>query len=151
MKLLTLSVAGLVIVFAMWWMYFDQPSHALLGSLRTALVWGYSHLVVFASAAAVGAGLQVAVDYGTGEAHPPRLVAGYAIALPVALYVLLVWALQIRPALPAPVSTAFPVTAVLVLLTPFTGAPVHVTAALLAVLVAGVVLVRGRPPANARG
>jgi len=146
-KLLTLSAAGLVIVFAMWWMYFDRPSHHLLGSLRTALVWGYSHLLVFGSAAAVGAGLQVAVDYDTGEAHPSALVAGYAIALPVAVFVLLVWALQIRPTLPAPIGMAFPVAVVLVLLTPFTGAPVHVIAVLLALLVATVVLARGRSTA----
>jgi low temperature requirement protein LtrA len=144
-KLLTLSLAGLVIVFSMWWMYFDQPSpQHLLGSLRTSMVWGYSHLLVFASAAAVGAGLQVAVDYDTGEAHPPQLVAGYAIALPVAVYVLMVWALQIRPTLRMPVGTAYPVTVVLLLLTPFTGAPVHVAAVLLALLVAVTVFARGR-------
>jgi low temperature requirement protein LtrA len=146
-KLLTLSVAGLVIVFSMWWMYFDQPSHKLLGTLRTALVWGYSHLFVFASAAAVGAGLQMAVDYDTGAAHPPQLVAGYAIAVPVAIYVLMVWALQIRSTLPAPISLAFPVTVVLMLLTPFSGAPVHVIAVLLALLVAVTVLARGRSTA----
>ena len=143
-KLLTLSAAGLVIVFSMWWIYFDRPSHRLLGTLRTSMTWGYSHLLVFASAAAVGAGLQVAVDYDTGEAHPSHLVAGYAIALPVAVYVLMVWALQVRPTLPAPVSVAYPVAVVLVLLTPFTGAPVHVTAVLLALLVAVTVFARGR-------
>ncbi|TDP88965.1 low temperature requirement protein LtrA [Labedaea rhizosphaerae] len=144
-KLLTLSLAGLVIVFSMWWMYFDQPSpQQLLNSLRTSMVWGYSHLLVFASAAAVGAGLQVAVDYDTGEAHPPQLLAGYAIAIPVAVYVLMVWALQVRPTLPMPVSTAYPVTVVLLLLTPFTGAPVHVAAVLVALLVAVTVFARGR-------
>ena len=46
----------------MWWIYFDRPVHDLLASLRTAIVWGYGHYVVFAAAAAVGAGLAVAVD-----------------------------------------------------------------------------------------
>ena len=53
---------GLLIVYSLWWVYFDRPVHDLLTSLRKAIVWGYGHYVVFAAAAAVGAGLAVAVD-----------------------------------------------------------------------------------------
>ena len=31
---------GLLIVYAMWWVYFDRPVHDLLTSLRQAIVWG---------------------------------------------------------------------------------------------------------------
>ena len=41
----------------MWWVYFDRPVHDLLTSVRKAFVWGYGHYFIFASAAAVGAGL----------------------------------------------------------------------------------------------
>ena len=53
---------GLLIVFSMWWIYFDRPVHDLLTSLPKAIFWGYGHYFVFASAAAVGAGLAAAVD-----------------------------------------------------------------------------------------
>ena len=68
--IVTNAVGGLLIVFAMWWIYFDQPADAVAerardafgDAPRQAFVWGYGHLVVFASAAAVGAGLQVVFD-----------------------------------------------------------------------------------------
>jgi low temperature requirement protein LtrA len=85
-------VGGLLIVFSMWWLYFDQPAHELLTSLRAAFVWGYGHLLVFASAAAVGAGLAVAVDSITHHAEaspagdmPAYGAAGAAAAIPAAL------------------------------------------------------------------
>jgi low temperature requirement protein LtrA len=63
-------VGGLLIVYAMWWIYFDRPVHDLLTSLRRGIIWGYGHYVVFAAAAAQGAGLAVAVDQATGRAPP---------------------------------------------------------------------------------
>jgi low temperature requirement protein LtrA len=138
--LLSLAGAGLVIVFSMWWLYFDRSAHDLLTTLRTALVWGYGHYFVFASAAAVGAGLAVAVDHETGAAHAPAVVAGYAVAAPVAVYLLAVWVLHVWPHQRGPVTVAFPAAAVLALATPFTAAPVQLTALLLAVLVAITVL-----------
>ncbi|KAA2261357.1 low temperature requirement protein A [Solihabitans fulvus] len=136
--LLSLAAAGVVIVFSMWWLYFDRSASDLLTSLRASLVWGYGHLVIFASAAAVGAGLEVAIDYDTNATHLSALAAGWAVTVPVALYLLSVWALHIRACASERgpmVASAFPVTAVLVLATPFTHAPVHVTAVLMAGLV----------------
>ncbi|WP_433084760.1 low temperature requirement protein A [Dactylosporangium sp. CA-052675] len=54
--------AGLVIVFAFWWLYFERPVHDRLTGNRRAFVWGYGHFFVFASAAALGAGLAVVLD-----------------------------------------------------------------------------------------
>lgn len=42
--------AGLVIVAGMWWISFSREQHAHIRSLRTALVFGYGHSVVFAAA-----------------------------------------------------------------------------------------------------
>ena len=61
-------IGGLLIVYSMWWVYFDRPVHDLLTSLRKAIVWGYGHYAIFAAAAAVGAGLAVAVDQATHHA-----------------------------------------------------------------------------------
>ncbi|MGH3517248.1 MAG: low temperature requirement protein A [Haloechinothrix sp.] len=138
-QLASLAAAGLVIVFAMWWLYFSVPAHNVLTTMRTAFAWGYGHVVIFGSAAAVGAGLQVAVDYHTGATQLGPLAAGMATAVPVAGYLFSVWVLQIRVCMEVHgmlMTMAFPAAAVLVLASPFTGAPIHVTAVVLAVLVA---------------
>ncbi|GAA2791906.1 low temperature requirement protein A [Crossiella cryophila] len=150
--LVSVAVAGLVILFSLWWLYFDQPAPAL-NSLGKTLSWGYGHYLIFASAAAVGAGLSVAVDYDLHRAHLSTAAAGFATTVPVAVFLLSVWLLHIGPRSGGVLSFGFPVTAVLVLGSTYSGAPIHVTAGLLAVLVAVNVVSRGRtasPAATAR-
>jgi len=96
--LLAVIGGGILVLFAMWWLYFDEPTHHALVSSRAAFRWGYGHLVVFASTAAVGAGLAVAADYATGRAHLSGRAALAVVAVPLALYGASVWALVIRPA-----------------------------------------------------
>ncbi|MGI5426426.1 low temperature requirement protein A [Streptomyces sp. CA-179760] len=95
-ELLPIASGGLLIIFAAWWLYFVVPIHGHLRSNRQAFVWGYGHYVVFASAAAVGAGLEVAVEQTVGKAHISTLAASAAVTLPTALYLLTVWALHSR-------------------------------------------------------
>ena len=144
--LVSLSAAGLVIVFSLWWLYFDRSARGLLTSLRTSILWGYGHYFIFASAAAVGAGLGVVVDYDTHHTEISGTVAGYAVAVPVAVYLFFVWLLHIRPHQVGPLVVAYPVVAVLVLLTPLGPVPIHVTAVLLAALVAVTVSLGRRVP-----
>ena len=133
-ELIPIIVGGLLIVYAMWWVYFDRPVHDLLTSIRKAFIWGYGHYFVFASAAAVGAGLAVAVDAATHTAKIGPVGAGVAVAVPVATYLLCLWFLHDRPEYRQ--TRAYgPVAAVLVLLTPFTGHGVPLTGAILAGLV----------------
>lgn len=141
--LISLAIAGLVIVFSLWWLYFSVPSHNLLTSLRTTFLWGYGHFVILASAAAVGAGFAVAVDHDAGKAALSGPATAWASAVPIVLYLLSVWVLQIRVCVEVHGLTftlAFPVTAGLVLLTPLGPAPLHVMAGLVAALVAVSVL-----------
>jgi low temperature requirement protein LtrA len=95
--LLTVVVGGVLALFAMWWIYFDEPAHPLLKSSRTAFVWGYGHLVIFASTAAVGAGLAAAADFAVGRSHLSGGAALAVVAVPLGLYVASVWALVIWP------------------------------------------------------
>jgi low temperature requirement protein LtrA len=142
-SLISLAAAALVIVFSMWWLYFDRPAGGLLTSLPWAIFWGYGHYFVFASAAAVGAGIAVGIDYKTHVGHLSKVAGGYAIAVPVAVYLLSVWALHFSPGRGSTLTVAFPVAAVLVLAAPWLPAPVQVTAVWLATLVA-VTLIAGR-------
>jgi low temperature requirement protein LtrA len=133
-ELILLILGGLLIVYSMWWVYFDRPVHDLLTSVQKAFVWGYGHYFVFASAAAVGAGLAVAVDAATHTAKIGPVGAGMAVAVPVATYLLCLWVLHDRP--DDRHTRAFsPIAAVFVLLTPFTGYGVPLTGAILAALV----------------
>jgi low temperature requirement protein LtrA len=143
--LVTLAVAGLVIVFGMWWVYFDHPAQDLLGSLRASFTWGYGHFLVFASIAAVGAGLAVSVDYDLHVTHVAGTTAAATTTVPLAVYLLVVWFLQVCPQQRGPVIWAFPIVAVLVLLATFAPAPIHVVAVLMAALVAVMVLTRREP------
>ncbi|WP_326947293.1 low temperature requirement protein A [Amycolatopsis sp. NBC_01307] len=149
--LISLAAAGLVLVFAMWWLYFDQPGHARLvrrPTLFTTMSWGYGHYLIFASAAAVGAGLEVAVGYDTHTLHDVGpIAAAMATTVPVAIFLLSVWLLHIGPANECrPIAVGFPVTAVLVVAASFTPVPIHVTAVLTAALVAvTVVFAHGQP------
>lgn len=63
---LNLALVGLgstMLAFALWWMYFLLPSgDALHRHRERGFFWGYGHFFIFASAAAVGAGLEVVAD-----------------------------------------------------------------------------------------
>jgi low temperature requirement protein LtrA len=131
---LTVAGSGLVIVFALWWKYFDRSAAGRLTSLRRGIVWGYGHYLVFASAAAVGAGLAVSVDRLTGAASISARVAGYAVAVPVCVYVLSVWLLHWRGSRRAVLTV--PVATALILLAPLTPVPLPMVAVVLAGLVA---------------
>ncbi|MEU4524770.1 low temperature requirement protein A [Amycolatopsis sp. NPDC024027] len=138
--LISLAAAALVLVFSMWWLYFDRPGHARLvrhPTMFTSMSWGYGHYFIFASAAAVGAGLEVAVAYDTGTL--PGIggaAAALATTVPAAVFLLSVWLLHIGPTNECrPIAIGFPVTAVLVVAASFTPAPIHVAAGLAAALV----------------
>ena len=133
MELLPTIGGGLLILFSMWWLYFDRPVHDLLTSLPRAFVWGYGHYLVFASAAAVGAGLAVTTDVVTGHAEAGARTAGFAVAVPVAIYLLCLWVLHHRPRHDSATSEVLaPVTIVLVLLAALTPYAVPLIGLLLA-------------------
>ncbi|MFD8952192.1 low temperature requirement protein A [Streptomyces xanthophaeus] len=95
-ELLPIAAGGLLIVFAAWWIYFAVPMHEKLNSNREAIPWGYGHLLVFASGAAIGAGIEVAVEHAVGKAHISQTAANAAVTVPSALFLLMVWLLHSR-------------------------------------------------------
>ncbi|MFF8728135.1 low temperature requirement protein A [Streptomyces sp. NPDC015171] len=121
-ELLPIAAGGLLIVFSAWWIYFVVPIHGHLRSSARAFVWGYGHYLVFASAAAIGAGLEVAVEQAVGKAHISTLSASAAVTLPTALYLLTVWALHARHfKVGVAQQLVLPVTALLVICCSFLG------------------------------
>jgi low temperature requirement protein LtrA len=139
-ELVSIAIGCMVIVFSMWWLYFEVEENRLLGSWAGAFAYGYGHLPVFASAAAVGAGVQVLVEHETGHGQISDLTASLAVTVPVALYLTGVWVVGILPNTTGLVRIAYPVCAALVLAFTALGAPVPTTALVLAVLVGVLVL-----------
>jgi low temperature requirement protein LtrA len=95
-SLLPIAAGGLLLIFSAWWIYFVVPVHRRLLSNRQAFLWGYGHYLIQASAAAIGAGIEVAVEQAVGKAHLSATAAAAAVTLPSALFLLLVWALHSR-------------------------------------------------------
>ena len=83
-----LAVAGVGLTFGAWWMYFAVPWAEPLVRHRERGFWfGYGHLVIFASLAAMGAGLHVAAIGLEGEAKIGATATVVSVAIPVAAYV----------------------------------------------------------------
>ncbi|MFE3644726.1 low temperature requirement protein A [Streptomyces sp. NPDC059169] len=95
-SLAPIAGGGLLLVFAAWWIYFAVPAHDRLTSSRQAFLWGYGHYVIYASAAAIGAGLEVAVETAVHESHVSMTAAAAAVTTPAALFLLTVWLLHAR-------------------------------------------------------
>ena len=135
--LIGLAVAGVVTLFCLWWMYFDHEANPSLNTARSTFIWGYGHYFVFASAAAVGAGLVVAVSYQRELTHGIGYVlSATATTVPVAIYLVAVALLHSHPGRPRVVAWSIAIAAALVLGGSFIPAPLYVTAGVLAVLVA---------------
>jgi low temperature requirement protein LtrA len=121
-ELLSIAGGGLLIVFAAWWIYFASPAQERLTSLKRSLQWGYGHLFILGSAAAIGAGIEVAVEQVTGKAHISPVAATAAVTIPTALFLLTGWFLQARHFKRDTAEKALmPVTVVVVLACTFLG------------------------------
>ncbi|MDF3303790.1 low temperature requirement protein A [Rhodococcus sp. T2V] len=88
------AVAGIGLTFGLWWVYYTLPSAEVLAvHRRRSFVWGYSHIVVFAALAAVGAGLHVAAYYIEHASHIGATATVVSVAAPVAIYLVAVYLL----------------------------------------------------------
>ncbi|MBD1547903.1 low temperature requirement protein A [Roseibium aggregatum] len=114
------AVSALVIVFSMWWLYFSAEDHLETSDLNRALIWGYGHYIIFASGAAVGVGFAILVDVLSGHGHASLMAGTYAVAVPVALYMVGLWFVRDRFTLKGSARFSLPVFAVPVLLAPLT-------------------------------
>jgi low temperature requirement protein LtrA len=152
--LITIIVGGLLIIFSMWWIYFDWPITDLLTSLRKAFIWGYGHFFIFASAAAVGAGLAVAVGQALHHAEIEAVGARAAVAVPIAIYLIVLWVLHVGGQARSRLQTILiPAAVILVLLTPLAGGQGILLTGLLLVGLLGIKLVsryRGTRTADGR-
>jgi low temperature requirement protein LtrA len=146
-RLLSIAGGGLLILFSMWWLYFAEQAHERLRGRREAFVWGYGHLVIFAAAAAVGAGLAVAADHAAGRSHISQSAASAAVLVPVAVYLAALWLVHLRHERSArPRSWLYPVQALLLLL----AIPLPEAVVITGVALAALVAISSRPATGER-
>ncbi len=138
-NLISLAAASLVIVFSVWWIYFEAPPR--LDSLQRTFLWGYAHFFILGSIAALGAGLAASVDYDLHIAHAPGLTIASFTTVPLAIFFLCVWYVQDCPGQSGLRAWLLPIGAAAVLAATFGPAPIHVTAGISLVLVVATRLV----------
>jgi low temperature requirement protein LtrA len=97
LELVVVAAAGLIVLFACWWLYFlESDAPRLVANRNLGFIWGYGHFGVFAALAAVGAGIEVTVEATShGVAASPLLVT-YAVGLPVVLFLAIRYAIYVR-------------------------------------------------------
>jgi low temperature requirement protein LtrA len=94
--LAAVSCASLVLVFALWWLYFISPMAEKLAAHRElAFPWGYGHVACFLGLACLGSGLELAAKaVHQNNPHLSAVAIGYFVAASVALFLLCLWGIQ---------------------------------------------------------
>jgi low temperature requirement protein LtrA len=86
-------IAGTGITFGTWWMYFILPSGQVLRAHpERAFSWGYGHMFVFGSLAAVGAGLHVAAYYLEHHTEIAAVGTVLSVAVPLGVFTIALYA-----------------------------------------------------------
>jgi low temperature requirement protein LtrA len=91
LDLVLLAGGGLVLLFGMWWIYFlHETGEALRLRPDLDFLWGYSHYLIFAAAAAVGAGLEASTEYGIHHVEATSTLLACTLAGAVSVYLVCV-------------------------------------------------------------
>jgi low temperature requirement protein LtrA len=94
-ELLTVAIGGMVLVFGLWWLYFERRAHEeLVGIGRGAFLWGYGHYALFAALAALGAGIAVAAEVPGPELVISPVGQALAVAVPAGVALATIAVLQ---------------------------------------------------------
>ncbi|WP_204911127.1 low temperature requirement protein A [Microlunatus spumicola] len=102
LELASVTLGGVLVVFGLWWLYFSREAAGVLERAQrdgtgVEYLFGFGHYVIFAAAAAVGAGLAARAEYVAepGDGHLD-LVTSAAVTVPVAVLLLAMWAVHLR-------------------------------------------------------
>ena len=151
-ELIVIALAGLTLLFVLWWLYFSEPAGDGLARRRDlSFVWGYGHYPIFASLAALGAGLEVAVEQAGHHTETSDVVVALAVAIPVAVFLVMLWAVHapiVDRVVISPVGIG--VSAVLVVVAALAAPAIGVAGALVAIVVVVVALLAVTLAAGAR-
>lgn len=117
-ELIFLMVGGLIMMFTMWWAYFDHGIADCLQNRKRAFTWGYGHFFIFVSIAALGASLAAAVDVSTHQAEISAQLMGWLVAIPLVIYTASLWLLHEAHHLQGIKKWLYPLSTIIVLSIP---------------------------------
>jgi low temperature requirement protein LtrA len=144
------AAGGLLLIFELWWWYFEHPSEeGLRESRNSAFLWGYAHYAVFGSVAALGAGLEVALESTRRGSEVSPTTAGVTIAICLAVYLVTTGAVQVRLNPTGVLKTRFVIPfAVLILIVGWNARALSIglTLPIMSLIVLGLVLLDGLAP-----
>lgn len=89
-------VGGLLVLFSIWWAYFERPADHLGSSRWWPYAWSYLHLVMFACVAAMGAGLALVIEEAAHHGEVSATTAAAAVTVPYGLFLLSLWGMYVR-------------------------------------------------------
>ena len=87
---------GVLVTFCAWWLYFSRENADVLTGNDVGYVWGFGHYVIFASAAAIGAGLAARIAFYGDHAEVSDNVSSAFVTGPVAAFVAALWVVSLR-------------------------------------------------------
>jgi low temperature requirement protein LtrA len=98
---LVVMAGGVLIVFSVWWLYFARSASMVLAQVHGQgtyfeFVWGLGHYFIYASGAAIGAGLAVRAEYWSRPGDISALASAGAVTVPIAVLLATLWFIQLR-------------------------------------------------------
>lgn len=118
-----IALGGAVIVFSLFWLYFVEEEHLPNSRFRTAFIWGYGHVFLFASIAALGAGIAAELDLASHHSEMTRHALAKWLGVPIAIFMISLWVTRDRHFNYGWRSLALPVMAAVALLGSVLGLP----------------------------
>ncbi len=137
------GASGVIIVFAIFSIYFCEREHLTSRAQTTAIAWGYSHVLIFGAVAVLGAGISSKSDIDTSSIHATSEVVSRWIGSALALFFAVLWFARDRNIELGHRRVALPAMALAVIVAGATDAPIWVFSVL------GVAAVVWRVPAIA--
>jgi len=89
--LVTLAGSAVLILFSMWWLYFDDLLEDVLADKKKSFIWSYGHYLIYGFATAVGVLISVNVDSLANNAEIIESNAIIGLAFMIAGYLASVW------------------------------------------------------------
>lgn len=79
------ALSALVIVFAVFWIYFGEKEHLPSREFMTAFLWGYGHVFIFGAIATLGAGIAAELDIASHHSHTTQAVVAWWLGAPLSI------------------------------------------------------------------
>lgn len=119
------ATSALVIVFAIWWVYFCEDEHMPKTDLTHAILWGYGHVFIFAATAALGSAIAASLDVAAQEAETIQAEVSKWLGISLALGTAALWFVRDRHhRLPGAIALSLPVMSAVYLVAGYLGLPV---------------------------